>query len=68
MWMLGCQFTLVLTEDHELFPELATATFRPAKIIAIKTRNATVFSWRGECTDIDLEFALTDPPPEPITP
>ncbi len=69
MWMLGCQFTLVLTDDREqLFPDLANDTFRPKKIIATKTRNATVFSWRGECTDMVLEFALTDPPPEPNQP
>jgi hypothetical protein len=69
MWMLGCQFTLVLTDDREqLFPDVATDTYRPKKIIAHKTRNATVFSWKGEHTDTPLEFALSDPPPEPNAP
>jgi hypothetical protein len=63
MWMLGCLFTLVLTDDREQFKELTTAIYRPKKIVANKTRNATVFSWRGKHSHRPVEFAFTDPPP-----
>jgi hypothetical protein len=65
MWMLGSLFTLVLSNDHEAFPELASATYRPAKIIATNTRNAIKFFWAGSHSATNLEISYTDPPDTP---
>jgi hypothetical protein len=64
MWMFGTLFTLVLAEESErdAFPELATATFRPAKIVSQKTRNGIVLSWAGSLTDTTLELRMSDKP------
>jgi hypothetical protein len=62
MWMMGSLYSLVLTEERDAFPELASATYRPRKLITKQTRNAVVFSWEGEFTDIELELRFTDPP------
>jgi hypothetical protein len=61
-WVMGSLFSLVLTDERDAFPELATATYRPPKIITANTRNAIVFSWPGECTDTELELCLSEPP------
>ena len=62
MWLFGSLFTLVLTDEHDAFPELATATYRPKKIVTAKTRNGIVFSWAGEFTDETLELRMFDTP------
>ena len=62
MWLFGSLFTLVLTDEHDVFPELATATYRPKKIVTAKTRNGIVFSWAGEFTDETLELRMSETP------
>lgn len=62
MWVLGSLFTLVLTDDHAPFPELATATYRPSRIVTRHTRNAVVFSWAGDQSGTVLEVNYSDPP------
>jgi hypothetical protein len=62
MWIMGSLFSLVLTNERDAFPELATATYRPKKIITVRTRNAIVLSWEGEFTDTALELHISDPP------
>ncbi|MCI0739689.1 MAG: hypothetical protein L0Y72_11635 [Gemmataceae bacterium] len=64
MWMFGTLFTLVLTEasERDAFPELATATYRPAKIVSQKTRNRIVLSWAGSSTNTVLELRMSDKP------
>jgi hypothetical protein len=67
MWVMGSRFSLVLTDERDAFPELATATYRPKKIITAKTRNAIVLSWAGECADTALELRMSDPPANSLT-
>jgi hypothetical protein len=61
-WVMGSLFLLVLTDETDAFPELATATYRPRKIVTAKTRNGIVLSWAGEFTDAELELRLSDGP------
>lgn len=60
MWIFGSLFSLVLTDELEAFPELATATFRPRTIITEKTRNAIVLKWAGKFTDTKLELRMSN--------
>jgi hypothetical protein len=62
MWVMGSLLSLVLTDERHAFPELATATYRPKRIITAKTRNAIVLSWAGEFTDTALELRMSDAP------
>jgi hypothetical protein len=62
MWLFGTLFSLVLTDQRDAFPELAAATYRPAKIVTQKTRNGIVLSWAGDFTDTALEFRMSKTP------
>src|SRR5262249_29863863 len=66
MWVMGSLFSLVLTDERDAFPELATATYRPKKIITTTTRNAIVHSWAGEFTDTTLELYISIRPPNEL--
>lgn len=59
MRVFGSVISLVLKVEVGAFPEIATATYRPRKIVAAKTRNGVVLSWPGEYTDATLELHLS---------
>ncbi|VTS01170.1 Uncharacterized protein OS=Sphingobium herbicidovorans (strain ATCC 700291 / DSM 11019 / NBRC 16415 / MH) GN=BV98_002977 PE=4 SV=1 [Gemmata massiliana] len=62
MWLFGSLYTLVLIDDHEPFPELASATYRPARTVATKNRNTIAMSWVGEHSAGPLELVFSDTP------
>jgi hypothetical protein len=62
MWVFGSLFSLVLTDERDAFPELATTTYRPQKLVGATSRNAIVLSWAGEFTDTSLALRMSDPP------
>jgi hypothetical protein len=62
MWMLGSLFSLVLTDEKDVFPELQEATYRPGKLITAKTRNALMLSWPDNFAGETLEIRMSDGP------
>jgi hypothetical protein len=62
MWMFGSLYTLVLIDDHGPFPELTGATYRPARTVTAKHRNAIAMSWAGDHSDITMVIAFSDTP------
>lgn len=62
LWLFGSLFTLVMNDHRDAFPELASATFRPKRIVTQKTRNAIVLKWAGDFTDETLELRMSDKP------
>ena len=67
MWVFGTQHILVLSDKAEHFPELAKATYRPAKLVTEELRNGIVFSWSGPTPRATLQIAFADTPPESHT-
>ena len=55
VWLLGAVYSVVLTDNHSLFPELQSAIFRPPKITTKKTRNSLVLKWTGGTSSQGIE-------------
>lgn len=56
MWVFGSLYTLVLSDEHGPFPELANATYRPSGFFTPMTGNSILLHWAGAHSDTMLQL------------